>query len=109
MLELLCALLSSLAFAFSYLAWSSSGSCEALLRGIRAVYKKLEDLEEKEKCLKANAVLSLVEAARLLAEDARRLYEKTGDAEFLNVATKWEEFVRTNEAAVKKALGYASK
>ena len=106
MWELACALFSALAFAFSYLAWSASEGCEEAEEGIKLIYKKVKELEEKEKCLKPSSVLSLVEAARLLAEDAEKLYEATGNEEFLKISKKWKEFVEVNEKAVKKALGY---
>jgi len=56
--------------------------------------------------LSSKTVLAIVEAARLLAEDARRLYEKTGDDEFLTIAERWETFVQVNRKAVEKVLGY---
>ena len=87
----------------------------------RGIGKRIKELKSREEAtleaiiealtakdmLSSKAVLAVVEAARLLAEDARRLYEKTGDEEFLAIAERWEAFVQVNRKAVEKVLGYA--
>ncbi len=102
-MELLALAASALAALFAYLAWNSASQCSELKEVMVRLYRLMK---RKDECLKPKAVLSLVEAARLLAEDARKLYEETGKEEFLRVAEKWEEFVRVNRKAVEKALGY---
>ncbi len=91
------------------------GKLSEAIKGLRSVYRRTNELEETlnelrelslNEGLSKKAVLSLIEAARLLAEDARNMYEWTGEEKFLNVARKWEAFVEFNRSAVEKALGY---
>ena len=82
-----------------------------------SIYFKLYDLEriikllkfiarkvKGEECLKPKAASALIQAAELLALDARELYEKTKDEEFLKIAKKWEDFVRANKETVQKLI-----
>ncbi|UXD22200.1 hypothetical protein IPA_02500 [Ignicoccus pacificus DSM 13166] len=99
------------------LAASAISKSDKLERGIRKVLKELNKRDEEtiqmiieaitaKDTLSQKTVLAIVEAARLLAEDARRLYEETGREEFLKVAERWETFVQVNRKAVEKVLGY---
>ncbi len=95
----------------------SSRKWKKVERGIGKIIKELKAKDEEmlemiidaltaKDTLSPKTVLAIVEAARLLAEDARRLYEKTGDDDFLVVAERWEAFVEANRRAVEKVLGY---
>ncbi|ALU12671.1 hypothetical protein EYM_06270 [Ignicoccus islandicus DSM 13165] len=85
------------------------------VKGLKQIYRKLDETEEaieevrsvvSRDRLSKKSALSLVEAARLLAEDARNLYEWSGEEKFLNVARKWEAFAELNRKAIEKILGY---
>ena len=108
-MDLLCSSVSLISAIFAFLAWSRAGECSLVLEALKKVYKKLKEMENKDECLNKKAVVAIVEAARLLSEDAKELYERTGDEKFLEIAKKWEEFVKANRKAVEKALGYPSK
>jgi len=108
-MDLLCSSLSLASAIFAFLAWSRAGECSLIIEALKKVYKKLKEIENKDECLNKKAVLAVVEAARLLSEDAKKLYKHTGDEKFLEIAKRWEEFVRANRKAVEKVLGYPSK
>jgi len=88
-----------------------------LERGIGRIIRELNKRDEEtmemiieaitaKETLSQKTILAIMEAARLLAEDAKRLYELTGNEEFLKVAERWETFVQVNKKAVEKILGY---
>ena len=85
------------------------------LKGLKIINERLSEVNEElnellltssNDGLSKKGVLSLIEAARLLAEDARNLYEWSGEERFLAVARKWEAFVEMNKRVVEKLLGY---
>jgi len=102
----LCVFASASAAIFSLMAWSKASECSLILDALRKIYRAVK---AKEDCLGKKAVLAVVEAARLLSEDAKEMYEKTGDEKYLEIARRWEEFVKANKNAVEKVLGYPSK
>ena len=66
----------------------------------------LVDLMTTKDTLSQKTVLTIIEAARLLAEDAKELYEETGNEKFLKIAERWEGFVEANKKALERVLGY---
>ncbi len=87
-------------FIMTVMVYFKLYTLEDINRILRFIVKRIK----KEECLKPKAASALIQAAELLALDARRLYEKTNDREFLVIAKKWEEFVRANKGTIQKLI-----
>ena len=75
-------------------------SLDLAIRLLKLLNRKMKG----EECLKPKAALAVIQAAELLSLDAKLLYEKTKDEEFLKISKKWEEFVKANKEAIEKMI-----
>ncbi len=100
---------ASFALALSIASWRRD---DAIRREIRALSKLIMKVSSSQRehdckcdCIKYDAVLALAEAARLLAEDAEKVYKETGDELMLKIAKKWRRFLEVNKEAIERAMG----
>ena len=101
--------LASFAFALSIASWRRDGVIRKEIKALSKLIMKVGNSQQahdcKCDCIKHDAVLALAEAARLLAEDAEKVYKETGDELMLKIAKRWRKFLEVNKEAIERAMG----